>query len=99
MHLKRFPKIRLIFDPEDQDVHQHELFNSNSGADWKEFYGDIKEERPPGCPGSHSGILVIIQKTCVIRSRLARGICHMRIGIDCILRIARDLLVALRLSL
>jgi hypothetical protein len=43
MFLKRFPKFRLVFDPKEPKIN-HEAFNE--GADWKEFYGGVKEEKP-----------------------------------------------------
>ena len=122
MFLKRHPKFCLIFDPHEPDI-KHELFNN--GADWKEFYGDIKEERPPGCPEPlgnaltiscfvdanhtgnvvtrrlHTGILIFIQKTCMIQfSKRQNSVESATYGSESTaLRIAQDLLVALCLKL
>ena len=41
------PRKRLVMDPCYPDVDKSAF---NGAADWKEFYGDVKEELPPGMP-------------------------------------------------
>jgi hypothetical protein len=38
---------RIVFDP--REIKMDEIV-FNSGADWKEFYGNVKEEDPPNMP-------------------------------------------------
>ena len=37
----------LAFDPKAPDINEQHFY---SNANWKEFYGDVKEELPPNMP-------------------------------------------------
>ena len=46
-YLHKNPMKRMVFDPRKPRVDEQYF---NTGADWKEFYGDIEEEDPPHMP-------------------------------------------------
>ena len=49
-YLMRLPMKRLVMDPNHVPCDEHNFYNLASTEDWKEFYGEIKEEDPPRMP-------------------------------------------------
>ena len=49
-YLMRFPVKRLVMDPNRVPCDERDFNNLATSEDWKEFYGEIKEEDPPRMP-------------------------------------------------
>ena len=49
-YLMRFPKKRLVMDPIGIPCDEQHFNNISTTEDWREFYGDVKEEDPPRMP-------------------------------------------------
>ena len=113
---------RLVFDPVTPYVNESRF---NNESDWKDFYGDIKEEDPHAMPEplgkavktfcivdanhagnvvtrhSHSGVLIFIMNALIISySKRQNTVESASYGSKLVvMRIARDLVVALRIKL
>ena len=113
---------RIVFDSKSPTIDEKAF---NTKADWKDFYGDVKEELPPKMPKprgnrvviscfvdanhagnmitrrSHSGILIYVQNAPIIWfSKRQNTVESSSFGSEFVaLRIAKDLIVALRYKL
>ena len=114
---------RLVFDPFQLKVGESAF--ASGKTDWKDFYGDITEELPPGMPEalgksvhttcfvdanhagnvvtlrSHTGILIYVMNAPIIWfSKKQNTAESSTFGSEFVaLRIARDVIVALRYKL
>jgi hypothetical protein len=120
LYLTKHEKSRIVFDASSPT-----LDLTNQPADWRPFYGDLKEEEPRHMPEplgksvdiscfvnanhagnvitrrSHTGILIFVQNALIMwYSKKQNTVESSTFGSELVaLRIARDLLVALRIKL
>ena len=123
-HIKKHPKMSLVFDPRSVRVDENAFPHVPIEA-WKEFYGDVMEELPPGMPiplgkaieifcfvdadhagnvvtrRSHTGIIIFVQNAPIHWfSKKQNTVESSTFGSEFVaLRIARDMIVALRYKL
>ena len=123
-YLKKHSKFNLVFDPKDIPLNE-QAFASVDLRAWKDFYGDVAEELPPGMPQplgnavditcfvdsdhagnvvtrrSHTGIIMFLQNSPTIwYSKKQNTVESSSFGSKFVaLRVARDMIVALRYKL
>ena len=121
-YLAQHEKSRLVFDAKTPDVDESSFAQA---VDWKDFYGDVKEELPAHMPEplgravritcfvdanhagnvvtrrSHSGIIIFVQNTPIIwYTKRQNTVEASTFGSELVaMRIAKDLIVALRTKL
>jgi hypothetical protein len=122
LYLSKHEQSRLVFDDTMPTINKNHF---NTDADWKDFYGDVKEEDPRYMPEplgkpvqiscfvdanhagnvvtrrSHTGVLIFVQNAPILwYSKKQATVEASTFGSELVaLRIAKDLLVALRIKL
>jgi hypothetical protein len=122
-YLRKHLMSRVVFDPHQTKVDESAF--ASGKTDWKDFYGDVEEELPPGMPEplgksahttcfvdanhagnvvtrrSHTGVLIYVMNAPIIWfSKKQNTVESSTFGSEFVaLRIARDLIVALRYKL